>query len=201
MISASVFVNEAAMAIVNGTARLISGGAPSQVRVSPRENQLIHTEEPHMPLRKITAIAFFSAVAVLSAGVFAQDASPDIAGMTPEQKVERRQEIMKENGGFLRGFATMAPADAVAAADTMIQNFTDLPVLFAEGTIVGDSRATPLIWEEKEAFDAIFAEAKEHAMAIKAAAEAGDAAAIAAEAQELGGYCGQCHDKYRAAQS
>ncbi len=154
-----------------------------------------------MPLRKITATALFGVVAALTAGVFAQDASPDIAAMTPEQKVERRQEIMKQNGGFLRGLATMAPADAAAAADTMIQNFTDLPVLFAEGTIVGDSRATPLIWEEKDAFDAIFAEAKEHAMAIKAAAEAGETATIAAEAQELGGYCGQCHDKYRALES
>jgi cytochrome c556 len=155
-----------------------------------------------MPLRKITAIAFAGIVTIgVGAGVIAQDVSAEIATMTPEQMVERRQEIMRENGGILRNLGTMAAADAAAAADTMIQNFTDLPALFAEGTIVGDSRALPLIWEEKEAFDAIFADAREHATAIKAAAGAGDTAAIAAEAQELGGYCGQCHDKYRAPQS
>jgi cytochrome c556 len=155
-----------------------------------------------MPLRKVTALALAGVVAAaLAAGVSAQDPSPDIAGMTPEQKVERRQEIMKQNGGFLRELGNMAQADAAAAAQTMIQNFTDLPVLFAEGTIVGDSRATPLIWEEKEAFDAIFAKAKEHATAIKAAAEGGDAAAIGTQAQALGGLCGQCHDKYRAPSS
>jgi cytochrome c556 len=155
-----------------------------------------------MPLRKINAIAFAGLVAAgLAATVIGQEVSADVADMTPEQMVERRQEIMRENGGVLRNFGTMAAADAAAAADAMIQNFTDLPVLFAEGTIVGDSRALPLIWEEKEAFDAIFAEAKEHAIAIKAAAEAGDTATVAAEAKELGGYCGQCHNKYRAAQS
>jgi cytochrome c556 len=155
-----------------------------------------------MPMRKITAIAFTAVVTIgLAAGVIAQDVSADIASMSPEQMVERRQEIMRENGRTLRDLATMAPADAAAAAETMIQNFTDLPVLFAEGTIVGDSRALPLIWEEKEAFDAIFADAKEHATAITAAAQAGDTAAIAAEAREIGGYCGQCHDKYRAPQS
>jgi cytochrome c556 len=153
-----------------------------------------------MPLSKITAFALAGIIAIGIAGVFAQDVtvSPDIEGMSPEQKVERRQEIMKENGGILRNIGTLAAADAAAAADTMIQNFTDLPALFAEGTIVGDSRALPLIWQEKDAFDAIFADAKEHAAAIKAAAEAGDTAAIGAEAQELGGYCGQCHNKYRA---
>jgi cytochrome c556 len=153
-----------------------------------------------MPLSKVTAVALAGIVAIGIAGVFAQDVmvSPEIANLTPEEKVEARQATMKENGGILRNLGSMAAADAVAAADTMIQNFTNLPALFAQGTIVGDSKAQPLIWEEKETFDAIFAQAKEHAMAIKAAAEAGDSAGIGGAAQELGGLCGQCHNKYRA---
>jgi len=153
-----------------------------------------------MPLSKITAFALAGLVAIGIVGAVAQDVavSPEIANLTAEEKVETRQAAMKENGGILRDMGSMAAADAVAAADTMIQNFTDLPALFAEGTIVGDSKAQPLVWEEKDAFDAIFAQAKEHAMAIKAAAEAGDTAGIGTAAQALGGLCGQCHNKYRA---
>src|SRR5688500_10594415 len=152
-----------------------------------------------MPLSKITAFALAGIVAIGIAAAVAQDVavSPEIANMTAEEKVEARQATMKGNGRILRNIGSMAAADALAAADTMIQNFTDLPALFAEGTIVGDSEALALIWEEKDAFDSIFAQAKEHAASIKAAAEAGDTAAIGVEAQELGGYCGQCHTKDR----
>jgi cytochrome c556 len=151
-----------------------------------------------MPLTKIVAVAVAAVLAAgLATAVPAQDPSPDIAGMSPEQKVERRQEIMRQNGGFLGSLGEMEAGEASAAAQTMIQNFTDLPVLFAEGTIVGDSRALPIIWEEKNAFDAILATAKGHATAIKAAADAGDTAAIGAEVEALGGLCGQCHGKYR----
>jgi cytochrome c556 len=145
------------------------------------------------------AAAAFIAIGI-AASVSAQDVvvDPAIAAMTSDQLVEERQATMKENGGMLRSFARMSSADAAIAADTMIQNFTDLPALFAQGSIVGDSRALPLIWQEKDAFDAIFAQAKAHAIEIKAAAEAGDAAAVGAAAQAIGGLCGMCHNKYRA---
>jgi cytochrome c556 len=152
-------------------------------------------------LKKITAIAFAGLLAAgIAAGVVAQDvmADPAIATMTPEQLVEARQETMKANGGILRGAGGLSGADAVAAADTMIQNFTNLLELYPEGSIVGDSKALPLIWEEKDAFNAIFEQARTHAMEMKAAAEADDAAAFGAAAQAIGGLCGQCHTKYRA---
>lgn len=151
-----------------------------------------------MSLRKITVVALAGIVAMgLAAGVAAQDVSPGIEALAPEEKVDMRQNIMRQNGGTMRNIGSMSAADASAAADTLIQNFTDLPVLFAEGTIVGDSEALPLIWEEKDAFDAIFAQAREAAVAIKAAAEAGDAAGIAAGAGTIGPLCGQCHNRYR----
>jgi cytochrome c556 len=155
-----------------------------------------------MLLRNISAAVALAGLmfAGVAATVTAQDVvvDPAIATMTPEQLVEERQGIMRENGGTLRNIATMSGAEAAAAADGLIQNFTDLPALFAPDSIVGDSKALPLIWQEKEAFDAIFDQAKMHAMEIKAAAEAGDAAAIGAAAQAIGGLCGQCHSKYRA---
>jgi cytochrome c556 len=157
-----------------------------------------------MSLKRIGALAlagFLSLAALGAISVTAQDVvvDPAIATMTPEQLVDARQAAMKQNGGILKELGGgLAGADAVAAADTLIQNFTNLPALFAEGSVVGDSKALPLIWEEKEAFDAIFAQAKEHATAIRAAAEGGDAAAIGEGVKAIGGLCGQCHSKYRA---
>ena len=144
--------------------------------------------------------------AVLSVGAalnaLAQDfvVDPAIAGMTVEQKVEARQNAMRQNGGIVRGLGEMSPADASIAASTLIQNLTNLPELFAADTMGADveTKALPLIWEEKEAFDAIFAAAREHALAAKAAADAGDVAAAAAAAGQIGPFCGQCHGKYRA---
>ena len=152
-----------------------------------------------MSLKKISVLALASFVAAgIAAAVVAQDVDPAIATMTPDQLVEARQETMKANGGILRNAGSLSGADAVAAADTLIANFTNLPAMYPEGSIVGDSKALPVIWEEKNAFDAIFEQAKTHAMEMKAAAEAGDAAAFGAGAQAIGGLCGQCHSKYRA---
>ena len=122
---------------------------------------------------------------------------PAIAAMTPEQLVDARQAAMKEDGGILRGAKDLSGAEAVAAADTLIRNFTNFPALFAEGSIVGDSKALPVIWEDWDGFTAIFATALQGAKDMRAAAEAGDAAAYAAALQTIGGTCGQCHQNYR----
>jgi cytochrome c556 len=153
-----------------------------------------------MPLKKLAVLIVAGCTALgVGAGVVAQDVTvdPAIASMTPEQLVEARQEAMREDGGILRSAGSLSGADAVAAADLLIQNFTNLPALFAEGSIVGDSKALPLIWEEREAFDAIFTQAFEISEQMKAAAEAGDTAAFGAAAQQLGPLCGMCHQKYR----
>jgi cytochrome c556 len=154
-----------------------------------------------MSPRKLTAVALAGLLAAsVALGAIAQDAmvDPAIAGMSAEEKVEARQAAMRENGGILRNLGTMSAADAATATQTLIQNFTNLPELFAPDTIVGDSKATPLIWEDKAAFDAIFAQAREHAVAAKTAADGGDVAGAAAAAGQIGALCGACHTKYRA---
>jgi cytochrome c556 len=152
-----------------------------------------------MSLRKITALALASLIAAgIAATVVAQGIDPAIATMTPDQLVEARQEAMKANGGILRSAGSLSGADAVAAAETLIANFTNLPAMYPEGSIVGNSKALPVIWEERDAFDALFEQAAGHASDMKAAAEAGDAAAFGAGARAIGGLCGQCHQKYRA---
>lgn len=151
-----------------------------------------------MSLPKLAAfIATGAMLAGLAAGAMAQDAAPDFAAMTPEQLVEARKAAMKEDGGIVRRAGGLTGADASAAADKLIRNFTNFPAMFREGSIVGDSEALPVIWEDWEGFTAIFAEALQGANDMKAAATAGDAAAYAAALQTIGGTCSECHDKYR----
>lgn len=140
-------------------------------------------------------------VATLSLGAFAvaQDLVPDpaITGMTNEQKVEVRQELMEDNGRILRTAMRASGADAEAAATALLQNYLDMPALFAEGSNVGKSKALPQLWEQFADFEAIARTGQEAAAAMLAAAKAGDSAAYSAAARTLGGTCGQCHQRFR----
>jgi cytochrome c556 len=153
-----------------------------------------------MSLPKFAVLLAAGALAAgLVAGAAAQDMAvdPAIAAMTPEQLVEARQAAMKEDGGVLRGAKDLTGSEATAAADVLIKNFTNLPAMFPEGSIVGDSRALPVIWEEFDAFTAIFGKALQGAKDMRAAAEAGDATAYVAALDVVGGVCGECHQQYR----
>lgn len=147
-------------------------------------------------------LAVFFAAGALVAGfastAIAQEAAaPDFAAMSHEELVEARQDAMKEDGGLLRRAGGLTGADAVAAADTLIRNYTNLPHMFPEGSNIGDSKALPVIWQDFETFTGIFAKGLQGANDMKAAAEAGDAAAYAAALQVVGGTCGECHQKFR----
>jgi len=146
-----------------------------------------------MPTNKLAAFALATAVAAVATFAFAQDVTPDpsLASLSPEEMVAKRQAVMKEDGGILKG------AEAVTAAEHLIQNFTNLTVLFPEGSMVGDTGALPVIWEKNADFQAIFATAIASATSMKAAAEAGDAEAYMAAIKATGGFCGQCHQTYR----
>ena len=153
-----------------------------------------------MSLLKVsTLIAAGAMLATFAVGAIAQDMAvdPAIATMSPDQLVEARQAAMKENGGTLKKAGALTGAEASAAADILIKNFTNLPAMFPEGSIVGESKALPAIWENKADFDGIFAKDLESAKAMKAAAEAGDADAYGAAMKAIGGSCGECHQKYR----
>jgi cytochrome c556 len=154
-----------------------------------------------MPSKKLTAFALAAAVAVVATFAVAQDVAivtdPALAALSPDEMVAKRQAIMKEDGGILRGAGSLSGADAVAAADTLITNFSNLTVLFPEGSAVGDSEALPAIWEKNAEFQAILTKAVAAATQMKAAAEAGDAAAYSASIKTIGGFCGECHQTFR----
>jgi cytochrome c556 len=157
-----------------------------------------------MKLRTLTALAIACLFTVPTAASFAQGevvlpaTDPAIEAMSPEELLAARRAAMREDGGILRNSAALTGADAVAAAEALVRNFTNFPHLFREGSIVGDSKALPAIWENWDTFTGIFAQARAASEAALVAAQANDTAAFQAALQPLGPLCGQCHQQFRA---
>lgn len=154
-----------------------------------------------MPQNSPLILGFVLALSV-SALATAQDTpaivvDPAIASMTNDQLVEARQAAMKQNGMTLRGAASLTGEQAVAAATLLLQNFTNLPELFKEGSVTDKSKALPAIWENWDDFRARFDHDAEVATKMLAAAQSGDTAAYTASIQEIGESCGACHMTYR----
>lgn len=124
---------------------------------------------------------------------------PALSSLSVEAMVAKRQELMKTNGGTLKTAGSLTGADAVKAAETLLADFSDLTVLWPEGSDkVAGSEAKPEIWTNFAAFQDILKQGVINATAMKAAAEAGDAAAYGASIKAIGGLCGQCHQQFRA---
>ncbi len=85
------------------------------------------------------------------------------------------------------------PAKAIAKSTTLIS------MLFPKGTETGgDTKALPEIWSDPAKFQKISVAANEAATKLAAAAKAGNAEEVAADAKLLGEQCGACHRAYRA---
>jgi len=149
-----------------------------------------------MSIKQISAMAIAGLLTIGVVSAFAQDAF--VAPATPEEAVTMRQALMKEDGGILKGATDLTGDAAVAALQTIVTNYSHIPALFPEGSIVGDSEALPAIWENWERFNAIIETGKAAATGGIAAAQAGDAAGYAAALKAIGGTCGECHDSFRA---
>ena len=154
-----------------------------------------------MPLSKFAATAAVAFVAgAVALAAYAQDLTitpdPALTGLSAEQAVDKRQQTMKLNGATLKVAGGLTGAEAVKAADTLISNLT---VLFPEGSDqVPGSEALPVIWQNWDTFQGNLRKGVGFATQLKAAAQAGDAAAYAAALKSIGGLCGQCHQKFRA---
>ena len=148
-----------------------------------------------MVFSKFTAVALAGLLAVGTVAVFAQDAF--VPPATPEEAVTMRNALMREDGGILRGAADLTGPEAVAAMTKLRDNYSHIPALFPEGSIVGESEALPAIWENFDAFTAIADAGVTAAESGIAAAEAGDAAAYAEAIKAIGATCGQCHQQFR----
>lgn len=146
-----------------------------------------------MRLRRISSLAGAAIVLACAAGVVAQDAFTPPA--TPQEAVQIRQGVMKQNGALLRTAGNLSGAEAIAAAQTILDNFTHMPQLFPEGSEGGE--ALPAIWQNWDAFTAIIETGRSGAEAALAGAEAGDATAYAAGLNTVMDTCRQCHQQFR----
>ncbi len=85
------------------------------------------------------------------------------------------------------------PAKAIARWQILV------PTLFPAGSDKGgDTKALPEIWSDRAGFDKMAADAVAAATRMAAAANAGNADAVAEEVKALGMQCGGCHRAYRA---
>lgn len=148
-----------------------------------------------MSIKKISAMAMAGLLAISAVATVAQDGF--VAPATSEEAVTMRKNLMREDGGIMRSAGGLTGAEAVAAMQTLQTNYSHIPALFPEGSIVGDSKALPAIWDNWDAFVAIAKTGEDAATAGLAAAEAGDAAGYAAALQALGATCGACHQQFR----
>lgn len=145
--------------------------------------------------RKVSAWSVTALMVIGVTAAFAQDTFT--APSSPEEAVAMRKALMKEDGGLMRTAAKLSGADAVAAMTTIETNYSHIPALFPEGSIVGDSEALPAIWENWETFTAIAEAGQKAAQDGIAAAQAGDDAAYQVAVKAIMGTCGQCHQQFR----
>lgn len=148
-----------------------------------------------MSVRKISILALAGLMTMGVVGSFAEDAF--VAPTDPTELVAARKALMKEDGALLKAAGGLTGAEAVTAMQTLLTNYSHIPALFPEGSVVGDSEALPAIWQNWDAFVAIVETGKTAAQAGLTAAEAGDAAAYNDAIKAIGGTCGQCHQQFR----
>ncbi len=114
-----------------------------------------------------------------------------------------RQALMKQNAAAAKTIFQMVqgkePFDAAAAQAAFEKIAADMktfPSLFPEGSDQGKTTASPAIWQDKAAFEALAAKLGTDA-AAGAAAASGGLDAIKASATAVGGGCQSCHEKFR----
>jgi len=122
-----------------------------------------------------------------------------------EDVIAQRRAVMKENAAAAKTIFQMVqgktPYDAAAAQAAFEKLATDMktfPTLFPEGSDQGATQTTasPAIWQDKAAFEALAAKMATDAAAGAAAAPNG-LDAIKASADAVGGSCQSCHEKFR----
>ena len=148
-----------------------------------------------MPLKKLTAVAIAGLLSLGVVASVAQDAF--VAPTTAEEAMAAREMLMKQNGALLKSAGPLTGAEAEAAMQGLLDNFTHIPAVFPEGSNIGDSEALPAIWENWDAFTAIAETGRAAAADGLAAAQSGDADAYGAAIKTIGGTCGTCHKQFR----
>jgi cytochrome c556 len=117
--------------------------------------------------------------------------------------IQQRRDGLRAMGRHMEAIKAVSdargdPRPLVARVDEMIAFYRGLPALFPEGSGSGDTRALPAIWSDRAGFERANANMLTQLEALRAAAAAGDPAALTAAFGQTGQTCGACHRPYRA---
>lgn len=157
-----------------------------------------------MKCRRLVVLALTAAAALATAmPVAAQTASPFAK---PEDAVKYRQSAMALQGYHLGRVFAMAngrvPFDAKAAAEhtELIATLNRIQFAgFVDGTDkVGNTRAKPEVWTQKDKFAAAVAKSQEDVNRLAVAGRSGNLDQIKAAVGSVGKSCKACHDDFQA---
>jgi cytochrome c556 len=119
------------------------------------------------------------------------------------QAIQARKDILKTFGPasrapglMLRGEQAFDLATVQAALKVFAEGAPKLPALFPPDSQTGDTKALPVIWTEKDKFNAIFAKLEADPKAAMTAIT--NEATFRTEMPKVLGNCGACHNPYRA---
>jgi cytochrome c556 len=122
----------------------------------------------------------------------------------PEDAIKYRRAAFTVLGTHFGRVAAMAngrvPFDAkAAAANAEIAAFAaPLPYTgFVEGSDKGDTRALPVVWTERDKFNAAANRMQQEIAKLNTIAKAGNIETLRAQVGEAGKACKACHDDYR----
>jgi cytochrome c556 len=117
--------------------------------------------------------------------------------------IQARKDVLKTFGPASRAPGLMLRGEQpfdLAAVQASLKVFADgapkLPALFPADSQTGDTKALPVIWQEKDKFNAIFAKLEADSKAAMTAIT--NEATFKTEMPKVLGNCGVCHNTYRA---
>ena len=123
----------------------------------------------------------------------------------PEDAIKYRKSALFVMGQHFGRVAAMAngkaPFDPKAAADNAVvaESMSKLPwVAFGEGTDMGDTKAKPEIWKEKDKFNEKADKMQAEMAKLAVVAKTGNLESIKTAVNATGGACKSCHDDYKA---
>jgi cytochrome c556 len=147
----------------------------------------------------LRATMIATVLAALTAGGYAAAQAP----ATPEEAIEARKKLMKEQGAAWKSIQDKTKAgqikEAAADADKLAGTAQQIVSLFPQGSLNPEkSAAKPEIWQDWPKFESAAKNLETWSVKLRDTAQTGDADATNAVVKDFGRQaCGTCHQPFR----
>ena len=145
-------------------------------------------------MQKSASFIITIATLSLTTGVLAHSGATGVV----KERMELMDEVAKSTkiiANMITGKATLDPALAATASNSLENHASEMLSLFPKGSLEGPSEARPEIWEDWETFSGL---AFKMQMAAKnIAADTSNVDAMKPGFASLAKTCGACHEKFR----